>query len=289
MTTPNGSEPSHVRRGSQAPSDLVPEARPSTWSLPSELAGKRQLGEGEGFCFGCHPGVPCFTNCCADVNILLTPVDVLRLSRRLGLTTTQFLERHALIPITKDLRLPVVMLRMGEEPGRRCAFVGAQGCTVYSDRPWACRMYPLAMALPPARAGFEPEPLFFLLEDGFCEGQKAGSTWTVRDWRRDQDVESREDLERGFRDLVSHPWFIGGRHLDPGRMEAFFTACYDLDKFRRFVFESTFLQRFEMDPELVETLRRDDEALLSFGFKWLRLALFGEPVLPVRPSSRRTA
>jgi Fe-S-cluster containining protein len=259
---------------------------PST--LPPELDGRRQISGGERFPFGCHSELPCFTHCCADVNIVLTPLDVLRLSRRLGLTTTEFLARHALIPLTKDLQLPIVMLRMGEDEGRRCAFVGADGCTVYEDRPWSCRMYPVAMALPPARAGVEPRPLYFLLEDDFCRGRECQRSWSVNEWRRDQDVERREQLESGFREIVSHPWFIGGRKLDPKRCEIFFTACYDLDQFRRFVFESTFLERFELEPEMVEQIRGDDEALLRFAFRWLRFALFAEPVLTAR-SMRRTA
>jgi Fe-S-cluster containining protein len=256
--------------------------------LPPELHGKRQLAGDDRFRFGCDPEVPCFTRCCADVNIVLTPVDVLRLSRRLGLTSTEFLARHALVPITKDLQLPVVMLRMGDGDARRCPFVGEGGCEVYEDRPWSCRMYPVAMALPPARAGLEPRPLYFLLEDGFCRGGEAAREWSVDEWRRDQDVELREELESGFREIVSHPWFIGGRQLDPKRCEIFFTACYDLDRFRAFVFESTFLERFELDAETVERIRGDDDALLRFAFRWLRFALFGEPVLVPR-AARRTA
>jgi hypothetical protein len=260
-----------------------------TGDLPADLRDKRPLSGDEEFCFGCGPDLPCFTRCCADVNVLLTPVDVLRLSRRLGLSTGEFLDRHALIPITSELKLPLVMLRMGDEPEKRCPFVGPEGCGVYEDRPWSCRMYPVAMGLPPARAGEQPEPLYFLIEDGFCEGHGQQRRWSVEEWRRDQDVEAREELEAGFREIVSHPWFIGGRTLDPRRLEIFFTACYDLDRFRSFVFGSSFLQRFDLEAELVESLRSDDEALLRFGFRWLRFALFAEPVLPVRESARRTA
>jgi hypothetical protein len=95
-------------------------------------------------------------------------------------------------------------------------------------------------------------------------------------------VPAREYAETGFRDIVSHPWFIGGRTLDPKRMEMFFTACYDLDSFRAFVFESTFLQRFSLDAADVDSIRTDDEALLRFAFRWLRFALFGEPTMTVR-------
>ena len=37
------------------------------------------------FRFSCHPGVACFNRCCADVNIFLTPYDVLRMKNRLGI------------------------------------------------------------------------------------------------------------------------------------------------------------------------------------------------------------
>jgi hypothetical protein len=59
----------------------------------------------------------------------------------------------------------------------------------------------------------------------------------------------------------------------------FFMAAYDLDAFREFVFTTTFVKRFDLDDALVERLRTDDEALLLFGFRWLRFALFGEPTL----------
>jgi Fe-S-cluster containining protein len=213
---------------------------------------------------------------------LLTPLDVLRLARRLGMTTGEFLDRHTLTPVTKDLHLPVLMLRMDPASGNKCPFVSPQGCGVYEDRPWSCRMYPIGMGLPPARAGVEPKPVYFLFEDDFCHGRRDGNAWTVDKWRADQGVAEREEIEEGYRELVGHPWFIGGRQLDPKRMELFHTACYDLDKFRDFIFGSSFLARFELEDDLVEKLRTNDEALLRFAFRWLRFALFGEPTLKVR-------
>jgi Fe-S-cluster containining protein len=250
--------------------------------IPEILRGKRRISEGDAFPFSCFPGIPCFNRCCADVNIVLTPVDVLGLARHLGVTTTEFLEQYCLHPITKDLSLPVVVLRMNDDPGKTCRFVGEEGCTVYAERPWACRMYPVGMAIPPARAGVDPEPLFFLFEDDFCQGaHHEPRRWTVAEWRANQGVPDREALEEGFREIVSHPWFIGGRQLDPRRTEMFHMACYDLDRFRRFVFESSFLRRFELEPALAERIRDDDRELLRFAFRWLRYALFGEPTVKV--------
>jgi hypothetical protein len=63
------------------------------------------------------------------------------------------------------------------------------------------------------------------------------------------------------------------------------TASFNLDKFRRFIFESTFLERFDIEEELVEQLRTNDEALLHFSFRWLHFALFSERTIKVRESS----
>ncbi len=253
--------------------------------IPESLRDKRRLGPGDEIVFGCHPGVPCFNTCCADINIVLTPHDVLGLARRLGMTTTEFIEQHTLKPITKELKLPILLLKMSDGAGRPCPFVGPKGCTVYADRPWACRMYPLAMALPPARAGVEPEPFYFLLEDGFCKGHGSGGRFTVDSWRADQGIAEREAREAGFRALVSHPWFIGGRQLHPAGIDLFFTATYDLDSFRRFVLDTTFRQRFVVSEAELERLRDDDLFLMEFGERWLRFALFREPTFEVRPDA----
>ena len=71
--------------------------------LPEPMRDRRQLGPEDTFRFGCHEGLKCFTRCCGDVNIFLTPLDVLRLARHLGLSTTDFLTQHTLTPFTKEL------------------------------------------------------------------------------------------------------------------------------------------------------------------------------------------
>ena len=261
---------------------MTKESKDFETELPDAIKEKRQLKDGDVFRFGCHKGVRCFTDCCRDINIFLTPLDVLRLSRKLGLNTQEFLDQYTITPITKDLHLPVLMLKMDEDNDKKCFFVGSEGCTVYGDRPWACQMYPLGSAIPPARAGVEPKPIYFLFEDDFCKGREEQTEWTCESYRKDQDISAREELEKGFQEIVSHPWFIGGRQLDPKRIEMFHTACYNLDTFRRFIFSSSFLKRFEMEDDLVDTLKTDDEALLAFAFRWLRFALFAEPTMKVK-------
>ena len=41
------------------------------------------------FHFSCHSGIECFTKCCQDVNILLTPYDIVMMKNRLLLSRSE--------------------------------------------------------------------------------------------------------------------------------------------------------------------------------------------------------
>ena len=123
--------------------------------------------------FHCGKGVECFTSCCRDVSIVLTPYDVLRMKKALHLDSTEFLEKYTILGCTKDQKLPVVLLKMNAGD-KRCPVVADEGCSVYAHRPWACRMYPLGLAEPkgphPTERGF-----YFVIHEGLCHGHGNGS------------------------------------------------------------------------------------------------------------------
>ena len=244
------------------------------------LADHPRLGPDDRFKFACHPGVSCYNTCCGDVNIFLSPYDVLRLKKRLGMTSSEFLEKHALMPVQKDMKTPVVVLRMNDDEAKSCPFLKDAGCSLYADRPWPCRMYPLGLA---ARKdtpdGWRGERFYFLLQEEMCKGHGEPKQWTVREWLDDQGIDVYDEWGEAFKELTLHKFFEEGGTLPPEKMHMFFTACYDLDRFREFVFDSTLLQRFEMDEDFVEEMRYDDDALLRFAFLWLRFSLFGEPTM----------
>jgi hypothetical protein len=58
--------------------------------------------------------------------------------------------------------------------------------------------------------------------------------------------------------------------------QLFFMACYDIDRFREFVFADSFAKLFELKPEERESFANDDVALLQFAFRFLRQVMFGE-------------
>jgi Fe-S-cluster containining protein len=237
-----------------------------------------RLGPQDTFRFSCRPGVSCFTNCCGDVNIVLTPYDILRLKNRLGMDSSTFLERHTISPFDKEQKFPVRMLRMRDDEAKSCPFLGTQdeGCTVYEDRPWSCRMYPVGQASPAEDIDVE-EGFYFLMREEHCKGfDEATDEWTVASWMQDQGVEPYERASRGFKSIVLSKLLRQGIELPASKMEMFHQAFYDLDRFRAFVLESTFLEKFDVPDDEVERLKADDEALLDFAVRWLRFGLFGD-------------
>jgi len=56
--------------------------------------------------------------------------------------------------------------------------------------------------------------------------------------------------------------------------QMFFMVSYDIDTFRRFVFDSSFLKRIAVDEATLAAIQDDDVALLRFGLDWLESLLF---------------
>src|ERR1019366_8586782 len=81
------------------------------------------------------------SRCCHNKAIRVGPYEILRLARRLGMTTTEFIARHTEAGGT--------LLRMRDENDRACIFLDDKGCSVHPDRPLACRLYPLARWVDP--------------------------------------------------------------------------------------------------------------------------------------------
>ncbi len=57
------------------------------------LKGYERMGLDNCFKFSCHRDIPCFNKCCGNVNIFLTPYDVLRMKNRLKMESGEFLEK----------------------------------------------------------------------------------------------------------------------------------------------------------------------------------------------------
>lgn len=246
------------------------------------LSNYPKLQIDEKFKFECKPGIECFNKCCNDVNIFLTPYDIIRMRKALGITSGEFLERYAILPIASNLRHPIVMLKMEDET-LNCPFVCEQGCSIYDDRPWSCRMFPLGVALPnEAEQQNSGEEFYFLIKENVCKGFETEKSWTAEEWLANQGVEDYQLLGNLFKEISLHKFFVTSKAIEPVKLEMFYMVCYDIDKFRKFLFDSTFFKRFEIEQKYINKLKEDDVELLKFGFRWLRFSTFGEKTLQLR-------
>ena len=91
------------------------------------------------FRFQCSPGVECFTRCCADVTIALTPYDVIRLKNAIGITSEEFLDKYTVIIPRENRLIPLVLLKMSEQD-KRCSWSRTKGapCTRIAPGPAEC-------------------------------------------------------------------------------------------------------------------------------------------------------
>ncbi|MDZ7699555.1 MAG: YkgJ family cysteine cluster protein [Deltaproteobacteria bacterium] len=240
----------------------------------------RPLSE-NGFQFRCDPDVSCFTECCARLQLTLTPYDILRMKHRLGLSSEAFLDQYSEPFVKKGSRFPMVKLKMMAEEGGRCPFVTAEGCAIYEDRPGACRLYPVGRASAAVADQKGAREKFFLVVELHCRGFNENTQWTLEEWLKHEGVSAYNAMNDAWLQILSSPKSLGSNRHVQQKQQMFFMASYNLDTFRRFVFESPFLKRFDVSSERCEKLASDDVELMTFGFEWLKFSLFGETT--VRP------
>ena len=253
--------------------------------LPRAGDDRFQELEDKTFCFACHPQVPCFNQCCRKLELVLTPYDVLRLKRNLGITSDEFLDKYAEVEPGQN-GWPQARLKMQDNAEKTCPFLSQQGCTVYPDRPGACRTYPLGRAVRGGRAGGPAEESFFLVRESHCRGFEKGAYWSPQTWIKDQGLTPYFAMNDLFMPLITRqPWDPDPAALAQ-KMRMYFMACYNLEKFREFVTKSRLRQIIAVPPEVLGEIARDDLRLLEFAFKWVGFSILGDKVMELNPGAQ---
>jgi len=225
------------------------------------------------FQFNCSPGVPCFTQCCKDVTIALTPYDILRLKNALRIPSDEFLDSYTITLSKKNRLIPMLILKMNESD-KKCPFVSRDGCSVYADRPWPCRMFPLDM---------NDDGTFYLITDvSRCQGLNQNQRHRISDWMVEQGIPIYDQMNTLFSQITT-PLRAQDFDIDnPKVHQMTFMALYNLDKFREFILKSTFLERFNIDQTNLEKIKRSDVELLQFAFDWIKFGIFGQKTFQVK-------
>ncbi len=246
-----------------------------------------QLRLEDEFQFHCHPGISCFNACCKNIEITLTPYDIVRLKRRLGMTAGEFVAKHS-IPFEMDHH-GMPGLRMGTKPGtNECLFLTEQGCGVYEDRPAACRYYALGSMGVRKKDSSLVEDVYFVVKEEHCKGHFEPKIQTVADYRKEQGVEIYDEMNRQWRDIIIKKRSSGPTIGKPTErsLQLFDMCSYDMDSFREFIQSPGFQDVFDLEPGTQERLVAEEDELLLFAYRFLRQVLFGEATIALKEGAR---
>lgn len=225
----------------------------------------------EPFQFSCHPGVSCFLVCCHKVELRLFPFDVLRLKNRIDLNSADFMEKYTSIGQGTHPYFPAVMLNMADLDSYPCPFLVEQGCSVYTDRPSACRTYPLERAVEKVESKGYLKSHYYLTNHPYCKGHLEDNFYTVKKWERGQQLLEYNLLNDLWAEVdaffSTNPW-QGEGQAGP-RQQLAFMVCYNLDAFRVYTQQHKLLSSYRLDRDHRRRIENDDTELLKFGFKWL--------------------
>ncbi len=235
----------------------------------------RPLTNDQAFCFSCSPEVPCFNECCRDLNQFLTPYDILRIKQHLKIPSDEFIKRYTSLYDGPRSGLPVVTLKPVDGPGSACPFVTPQGCAVYDNRPSSCRIYPLMRGVARSRETGKLTEQYALLKEPHCRGHENSKTWTAGQWIANQDLPAYHDINDRFLEIISLKNRSGTVPLDLKSKRMFHLAMYDLDNFRRQIRDNNILGPDRPGEKRLHLILKKDTELLIFGHEWIRRVLFG--------------
>jgi hypothetical protein len=156
-----------------------------------------------------------------------------------------------------------------------------EGCSVYTDRPTACRYYPVGLLSTRRADESFDRASYALVREDHCKGHLEAREISIADYRKEQGLVEYDDHGRGWRQLILKMKSAGPAIGTPSRnsLQFFFMACYDIDRFREFVRSEGFNATFDIDDATRQSLYTDDLALLKFGEQMIRQIMFGEETI----------
>ena len=174
--------------------------------------------------------------CCFDIDILLTPYDILRLRRHLGCTTSDLIQR-GLVEIfpggNSGLPLAMVNFRKVDEKTSLCPFIAPVvdghklreltkgkdkptpedleaasipkrlACGIYPARPAVCRSSPLGRMSVRSKDGKDTRNLFYQPPTRFCPACQGEGRVKVAKWIEDNGAQPYWDASERFQNIFS--------------------------------------------------------------------------------------
>jgi hypothetical protein len=159
-----------------------------------------------------------------------------------------------------------------------------EGCSVYEDRPTACRYYPIGLVSRRRQDENFDTSAYAVVKEAHCLGHFEDRKLTIDEYRAEQGLDDYDKHGHGWRQLVLKKKSAGPSVGKPSKrsLQLFFMACYDIDRFRIFINSDGFKQGFDITDEQYAIFNEDDVALLEFSYKFLKQVLFAEESIPLK-------
>lgn len=243
-----------------------------------------KLNDSDTFMFRCHSGLGCFNKCCRNLNLFLYPYDIICLKNKLGITSDEFLDQYSDIVMRPGNFFPAVLLRMSDNQEKTCPFLTLSGCSVYLDRPDACRTFPVEQGVVLNAEEEKTTPVYYFKPPDFCLGQYEKRKMTIKEWALDQNANKHNKMTALWADLkvlfAENPWGAEGPHGKRAKMA--FMSTYNIDSFKSFVFNSSFLKRYKVKSTVLKKIKAQDTELMKFGFQWVKYYIWGIQAKTIR-------
>ncbi|MCW8826507.1 MAG: YkgJ family cysteine cluster protein [Gammaproteobacteria bacterium] len=245
--------------------------------VPNLLPGDTEIS------FRCHKDIKCFNACCSNIDITLTPYDIIRLKNRLDMSSSEFLNEYT-VPFEFDKDSIAGVKFKPVENGTACQFMVDEGCSVYEDRPTSCRYYPVGLVSMRKSDEYNDTASYALVEEEHCLGHQEDRKLTIDEYRDEQGVDVYDEMSRGWRQLILKKKSSGATIGKPSlkSRQLFFMTMYDVDRFRTFVASVGFQDSFDVDEERMAKMLTDDVELMLFGYDFMKQVLFAEETIPLK-------
>lgn len=138
-----------------------------------ETAKKPPMGPDDKFRFWC---TACGKCCCNAEGIILSPSDIFRGAKYLGLTPKEFTKQYCLMFVGKYSHLPLFTVKtIGRQ--KKCIFLDDRNkCRIHKAKPGVCEIYPLGRSI----TAEHPDVVEYRLTPVKCG--KRCKEFTVREW-----------------------------------------------------------------------------------------------------------
>jgi Fe-S-cluster containining protein len=213
----------------------------------------------------CQSQVPCFNECCRDLNQFLTPYDIIRLKNHFKLSSTDFLKQYTTQHIGPQTGFPVITITPADRFERVCPFVTPAGCSVYENRPSSCRMYPVVRVLRRSRDDGKHEIQYALIKEKHCRGFEQKRQLTVKEWMAGQGLMPYNEANDLMMDIISLKNQTMQGPLKGYAQGLFYTMCYDIDRLKE-TGGGSGLETIEIP----DGVKNNDEKLLQFCMNYLK-------------------